>query len=235
MPTAGGLDEARSRWERLWLRLGVRSVPEQDFARIVAAYGESHRSYHDLGHVLDCLRELEPAAASAERLPEVEAALWFHDVVYDPRRDDNEVRSAAWAREVLEAQGVAAEAMRRIEALVLATRHGAPGRTPDERLVVDVDLSILGRDPASFAQYEQGIRREYAFVPELAYREARARVLRAFLARSPLFSTPWFHAQYERPARRNLGDALGELQDAPTHAPRALFPDGRGAARGAGG
>ncbi len=205
MATARELAEARRRWQELWQALGSGAAPADAFAALVAAYGERHRAYHDLTHVLDCLRELESAAGFAERPHEIAAALWFHDAVYDPRRHDNELRSARWARAVLEAQGVGGDGVARVDALIMATCHDAHPCTRDEKLMVDIDLSILGRSPGAFARYESQIRREYGFVPDSLYEEARARLLAAFLARTPLFHTPPFQARYETQARQNLG------------------------------
>ncbi len=206
MAASHELAEARRRWAHLWRELGAEAVPDALFDRLVAAYGEEHRAYHDLTHVLDCLRELEAAAGWAERPLEIEAALWFHDAVYDPRRHDNEQRSARWAGEALRAHGVPEAAVARVEALVMATRHEAPVVTLDEKLMVDIDLSILGRDPEAFARYEAQIRREYDFVPDDAYRRARAGVLTRFRSRTPLYATPPFRQRYESQARHNLGE-----------------------------
>ena len=47
----------------------------------------------------------------------------------------------------------------------------------DEVLLIDVDLSILGAEAQRFAQYEQQIRAEYAFVPEDLFRTTDGRLL----------------------------------------------------------
>src|SRR6185295_1221583 len=113
---------------------------------------------------------------------EVEIALWFHDAVYDVHRHDNERRSADWARDALAGAGVAATAIARVEALVMATRHATttPG-SADEELLVDIDLAILGADAARFAEYAAQIRREYAHVADAEFRAGRSAVLAAFL------------------------------------------------------
>jgi predicted metal-dependent HD superfamily phosphohydrolase len=203
---------ARLRFSELWRRLGAAGNADHAFDDLVAAHAEPARAYHTLDHVLDCLTQLdESGAASSERDP-VEAAIWFHDVVYDPHRTDNEARSAEWAARTLRAAGVGEGIVQRIGDLIRMTTHTSP---PDDRqgaLLCDVDLSILGRDAHRFDEYERRIRQEYAWVPEPLYRAGRARILSAFEKRESIYQTEYFRHRYERPARANLRRALARLQ-----------------------
>lgn len=182
------------------------------FERIARAYAEPGRHYHGTAHIVDCLAEFDREAHLADRPAEVELALWFHDAVYDPRAADNERRSAEWAERVLTRAGADPEACARVCQAVLATaRHEAPA-DPDQALLFDVDLSILGRATDAFDAYDAAIRREYAFVPDDAYRRGRAEVLRRLLARDRLYFTDTFRARYDEAARTNLRRALSHLE-----------------------
>ncbi|WBY01362.1 N-methyl-D-aspartate receptor NMDAR2C subunit [Ramlibacter tataouinensis] len=195
-------------WQRLWGELGAATVNGGLLNQLVAAWGEPQRHYHTLQHLRECLSYLEAASMLARRPAEVELALWFHDAVYDPRRDDNEQRSADWARAGVRAAGCAPEVADRVHALVMATRtHAYAGDDPDTRLLLDIDLSILGAAPARFDDYQRQIRAEYAHVPEPLYRERRAQVLRGFLARPRIYLTDAFHDALEARARGNLARA----------------------------
>lgn len=134
---------------------------------------------------------------------EVALALWFHDVVYDPRASDNEQRSARFAMDRLLAAGLGEASCNRIAAMILATASHEAEST-DAQLVVDCDLAILGADPARFATYDAAVRREYAWVPEAEYLSARAKVLRRFLDRSRIYHTAHFYDLYEATARANI-------------------------------
>src|SRR5262249_8094638 len=60
-------------------------------------YQAPDRHYHDLRHI-EALRGLARQHRAALNDHEaVEAAIWFHDAVYDPRRSDNEEQSALLA------------------------------------------------------------------------------------------------------------------------------------------
>ena len=65
---------------------------------LVAAYTAPGRHYHNLTHIEDCLGALAAvdglSAAEREILTE---AIWWHDVVYDATRSDNEELSARLA------------------------------------------------------------------------------------------------------------------------------------------
>ena len=176
---------------------------------VLARYCEVHRHYHTAQHLVECLAAFQTVRHLAFHTGEVELALWFHDAIYETQRSDNEAQSAAWAREAALQHGVAPDAILRIEALIMATLHTAVPTLPDEQLLVDIDLSILGANATRFAQYEAQIRAEYAFVPEAVFRSKRREILRSFAQRPRLYSTAHFFDQLEQRARGNLQGAIG--------------------------
>lgn len=201
--------DLRPSWLRAWRGIGARDDGEEVYQALMARYAEPHRKYHTLQHLHECLNQFEQSQGLASRAAEVETALWFHDAIHDLKRSDNEAQSAAWARSAALQAGVAPEVAARVHALVMATRHTALPEGGDEQLLVDIDLAILGACPARFAEYEQQIRAEYGHVPGWLFRHKRRAILRSFLDRPRLFSTPQFHAALEDAARANLGRALG--------------------------
>ena len=201
------------RWRDLWRRLGAQASPQPAFDDLVRAYRQPQRAYHTLAHIQDCLLQFDQAHSLAKHGDEVEMALWCHDVIDDPRAADNELQSAAWAGQALQAGGISPEVVARVQSLILATQHHTPRDRPDAALVVDIDLSILGRAAAEFDRYDAAIRQEYQQVPETTYREARARVLESFLARPAIYQTPLFRERYEAQARENLERAIRRLRD----------------------
>ena len=201
---------SRERLLDTFARLGARA-DDALFDRLHRAYSSPDRHYHGVRHIDECLRALDDFAANAQRLAEVEAALYFHDAIYDTHRDDNEARSADWARAALRSGGAPADAADRVHALILATRHAAPVADPDAQLVVDVDLGILGQSPAAFARYDTDIRREYHWVAWDDYVTARTAVLERFLARDRIYATRSFYDRFEAQARYNIACAIARL------------------------
>jgi len=97
-------------------------------------------------------------------------AIWFHDIVYDPRAKDNEERSADEAAVFL--QGT--EFVDSVRILILATEHNEESGSRDARLLCDIDLSILGSERELYQTYSKAIREEYAWVSDEEYRAGRA-------------------------------------------------------------
>ena len=83
----------REQWDATWKGLG-RSPPEGVYEKLMACYSESHRRYHTARHLEECFAELAGVRSEAERLGEVELALWFHDAIYDTTRETGRQRSA---------------------------------------------------------------------------------------------------------------------------------------------
>jgi predicted metal-dependent HD superfamily phosphohydrolase len=202
-------------WKQTWKALGAQHPDEQLFKRLIAGYSEPHRRYHTLQHLRECFEQFGGARDLAQRPGEIELALWFHDACYDVHRDDNEARSAHWAREAVQDAGLGAETAGRVHALIMATVHSgtAEHADPDTRLLIDVDLAILGSPEARFDESDAQIRAEYGHVPPAEYREGRKRVLGGFLARPRIYSTQRFYDAFEARARSNLQRALKRLDE----------------------
>lgn len=169
-----------------------------------ARYSEPHRSYHNLAHVEHCLREFARVRHFAADPEAVEAAIWFHDAIYDPKAKDNEEQSAHLALAMLPG-----ETGLRVARLIEATKHDGVAADPDAALLCDIDLSILAADEHAFEEYERQVRREYAWVPDEAFARGRSAVLRSFLARQAIYQTEPFR-NLEAPARANLERALAK-------------------------
>ena len=209
---------------------------------LVAAYGADGRFYHNLTHVQHALHiavqlqevaQLEKANAEAQsrrekrekNLPRnlrkfaksvdiiaVQLAIWFHDVVYDPRRSDNEAQSAAYAERVLRLLGVPDEMLAKVSNLILATKgHEAPTPNANVFVILDADLAILSAPPDQYDAYAHAIRQEYSFVPDEAYRAGRTAVLQKFLARAPFYFTEWMREWGDTAVYQNLSRELAEL------------------------
>ena len=202
------------RWVEAWRALGVRDSAALGrlHADVLGRYSEPHRHYHTSRHLAECLEKVEEIIALAVHPAEVTVGLWFHDAIYDPRRHDNEERSADWARDAARALGAGTERAERIHALVMVTRHAAPPIGIDAQVLVDADLSILAAPGPRFQEYEAQVRQEYAWVPEATFRSGRARILAELLGRPHLYSTAPFREQYEARARDNIRRSLESLE-----------------------
>lgn len=141
----------------------------------------------------------------------MEAALWFHDAIYEKRSSQNEAKSADLAAEVVRNAGKPTDCVERISDLIMATRHAAVPEGSDARVLVDVDLPILGESPERFDEYERQVREEYSWVQGVLFKRERKKILEELLARPTIFNTEHFRARYEGQARENLKRSLKQL------------------------
>ena len=212
------LDDAAlgATWAAAWSSLG-RPAPAGLQAELMTTWSEPQRHYHDQRHLRECLALSTRWREHSPRAGEVALALWFHDAIYDPQAPvsgSNELKSAAWAARSLVRAGADSDTAQRVHDLVMATQHDAPaalGGSLDAKLLVDIDLSILGSPAERFERYDQDVRKEYAWVPGFRYQEARAQVLQAFLDRPQLYHGEHAVALLEAQARINLAAALSRL------------------------
>lgn len=198
------------RWLKLTDSFGVdQERARRAFADLVAHYTEEGRYYHDLQHVESVLTTVDELKALAHDLATIQLAVWFHDVIYDSRTDDNEIKSAGYARQALSALELPPEVVDKVSELILATiTHRAPADDLDAQILLDADLAELGVDEAVFNEQSEALRKEFAWVPEAEFQANRKRVLNGFLERERIYQTDQLFIALEDKARRNLAKAL---------------------------
>jgi predicted metal-dependent HD superfamily phosphohydrolase len=203
----------KERFSGLWTRSllpGADSDPETVWHALDRRYGEAHRRYHDKNHLAYCLDQLDLAGDRIEDPDRVEMAIWFHDVVNDPGRGDNEARSADMFRQC--AHGVMDEAF--VDAvidLILVTTHKDNPPDTDHQFICDIDLASFGCPWECYIRDTARVKAEFKGPEEDYYRRKRA-FLEGMLRRPKIFHTEFFNGRYERQARENIERLLDLME-----------------------
>ena len=192
--------------EKSWFELHRHyhfSEPQKIFNKLIAAYNEKQRAYHTLQHLYECLVFLDLIRADLNDAYAVALALWFHDALYDPQAKDNELKSAELFEQYL-SQDLSIDIVQKIKRWILATQMHKATDELDLQFLLDIDLAILAASPERFAEYEQQIQQEYAWIDPDIYLIKRKQVLAHFYQTEPLYQTEYFQQNFEQKAKENL-------------------------------
>lgn len=174
-------------------------------------YAEKHRAYHTQAHIdamLQWSRNLEDHIHEPDV---VEWAIWYHDAIYEPTRNDNEEKSARLAQSELMVLDFPLKKIDSVTALIRATQtHELTDESPDCALFLDIDMSILGTPSDVYKNYTELIRKEYRWVPLFLFKKKRHAMLRNWLNRDVIFYTSVMRSHLEAQARQNLQAELND-------------------------
>lgn len=176
---------------------------------IAVRYNETQRAYHSLQHIQQLFSQFEQIKHHLNEPHIIALALYYHDVIYDPRRSDNELKSAEYMVEALKGY-LSAEQCQHIYTLIMMTASHElhecldTDTVSDAAYLLDMDLSILGTPWSEYEVYAQAVRQEYRHIANEDYRTGRIAVLQKLLAHPVLYLTAYYHNQFEVQARDNI-------------------------------
>lgn len=182
---------------------------QQLWNEIEATYSHSKRHYHTLHHLEQLLNELLSVKEHIRDWNTVLFSVFYHDLVYNPLRRDNEERSVVIMENRLQSIDVPADIIEGCKRQILCTQTHKPCNDHDANFFTDADLSILGQEESRYREYTAAIRKEYALYADNLYYPGRKAVLDHFLQLNRIFKTDSFFSKYEKQARLNL---QGELE-----------------------
>ena len=181
-------------------------VIAQLWRELKVAYSKPTRYYHTLQHLEHIYKELEPFELS----PLLEFAIFYHDIVYDVKQNDNEEQSALLAQKRLTQLTLPQELNKQLFELIVETKtHKSSSK--ENRLFLDADLAILGSNEKSYNKYIQNVRKEYDIYDDVTYFTGRRNVLELFLEKERIYESEHFYELYEKQARKNLKQELKKL------------------------
>ncbi|MFT3682486.1 MAG: hypothetical protein QM791_19680 [Ferruginibacter sp.] len=190
---------------------GSASVAGELWREIEQQYSNRKRHYHNLAHLDAVIDQLQDCRALVKEWDTLLFSVFYHDIVYNVMKNDNEEQSAEAAVKRLAVIGVKPDKIERCKKQILATKTHASSNDPDTDLFTDADLSVLGQPTTVYKQYCLQVRKEYSIYPDIIYKPGRRKVINHFLAMERIYKTPHFFNRYEMQARENMTTELLNL------------------------
>jgi predicted metal-dependent HD superfamily phosphohydrolase len=190
-------------------------LSEQLWNEIETTYSNQKRYYHNLHHLEHLLKELSAIKEKIHDWDVLLFSLFYHDLVYNPLRRDNEERSIIITENRLATIDVPSNKIDACKKQILATKAHEKTEDNDTNFFIDADLSILGQDWHSYKDYVTAVRKEYALYADNLYYPGRKAVVQHFLKMNRIFITAHFFEKYEAQARQNLLHELQNIEQIP--------------------
>ena len=171
---------------------------------IVEHYSTKNRHYHNLGHLEYMIRLAFVYKSEISDFNVLLFSIFYHDIVYNVKRSDNELKSAEIASDRLKRLGLTDTQIRQCHQQIMATKEHDHAEGMDTNFLVDFDLAILGENTEKYSEYTRRVRKEYAIYPDFLYKKGRKKVLRHFLEMDKIFKTKLFIESFEAQARKNI-------------------------------
>jgi len=204
------------RFRALWQRCLLDGASDDSAAihrRLLDGYREPQRYYHTPHHIEHCLAWFDQCRSLVDDPDALELAIWFHDVVYEPGKPDNEARSAALYQHF--ADGAHANETRAlVDRLIMATLHlGSDLDDGDASYMVDIDLSSFGLPWEDFLRDSENLRREAAHLDDAEFQHKAMSFYQSLRERERFFYTEFFATRLEARAHRNIERYLARIED----------------------
>lgn len=132
---------------------------------------EPHRHYHGMDHFVQMCNDIDDHVR-----PDIFLAITFHDIIYDPKRQDNEERSRDYFQQEMpeDFKRENPKLMEDVSVAIMETKHIEPPKSELGKLICIADMKVLlESDIDGLIQYELKLSREYQTFPHELYRKGR--------------------------------------------------------------
>lgn len=202
------------------------SLLEKMVEAVFLEYGNPNRYYHTISHIKRSLEQMDAYRLSSLIVTGyssffthdtfdydiLEYAIWYHDIVMTGDGKSEEL-SAKRARLDGEQLDLNPNFIEMVEQLILMTKPNAQPMTNVDKVMIDIDLSILGSDRETYTEYVKGIREEYNDVNELDFCKGRYEFLKnEFMCKPFIYRTSNFQRYFEKTAQLNILDEVNMLK-----------------------
>lgn len=179
-------------------------LTNQLWTEIEKNYSGKKRYYHTLQHLDNLLAQLTEVKGEIQNWETILFTLYYHDIIYNSLKSDNEEKSAELAEERMKQISVSNDTIEFCKNQILATKSHIKSADSDTNYFTDADLSVLGQSWETYTLYYKNVRKEYSIYPDFVYNPGRKKVLNHFLAMDRIYKTDFFYKKFERVSRENI-------------------------------
>jgi len=172
-------------------------------------YSSKSRYYHNLEHLENMLSELKKVESQIKDLDTLLFSIFYHDIIYKSTKSDNEHQSALIFRKRISKTSF--KNLKKCIAQIESTKEHKLSTDNDTNILLDLDLSVLGKSSGEYKKYTKNIRKEYQIYPDFMYRKGRKKVLKNILELESIYKTDFFKKEFENQAKDNLNLELEQL------------------------
>jgi len=151
-----------------------------DVNTLFSMWNESQRYYHDINHLTSLTEDIDrlyKGKVSEKEYEKLILTAVFHDIVYDPTKNDNEEKSAKFFENVCIDKSN--PDILEIKQAILDTKDHKSSNNISEKFN-KLDMSIVEKEYDDLLQWETGIYNEYKFAGD-KYKEGRLQFLESLL------------------------------------------------------
>ncbi len=210
------MKQLQERWNRFAQIVGFSSSSAQaTFSLLDSLYSEPQRKYHTWTHITTVLTLAQQFKQSIQDPISFEAAIWFHDAVYVPYRQDNEKNSAYLADCVLRSSRLQDEQIRNCIEIIISTEYTQMRKTDkgDSALFHDLDFAIFAFPLEQVLAYDNNIHDEFLYdkqTTETEFSTQRGIFLKKLLNKQAVFKAVESKKAWEQLARDNIAYLLAK-------------------------
>ncbi|MBN1250820.1 MAG: hypothetical protein JXR51_02095 [Bacteroidales bacterium] len=175
---------------------------------IANKYNSKKRFYHNLNHIKEMIVLSNIYKSDIYDLSSLQLSIFYHDIIYNSEKKDNELKSAFFAKNHLEKINFPIEKIEKCFNFILATKSHESANENDLKFLLDFDLAKLGAEWTDYELYYKQIRKEYYIFPNIIYNDGRRKVLKHFLKQERIFKTDIFFINFETKAKNNIEKEL---------------------------
>jgi predicted metal-dependent HD superfamily phosphohydrolase len=142
---------------------------------ILNKWNEPHRGYHNIEHLKDLLRQIGKVDSEEKEL--LVLVSLFHDIIYEPNKNDNEEKSAEF---FLNSTTNIKPEIELVYQTILDTKKHESSNSLSKKFN-EMDMKVVTRGFNELMKWEEGIRKEYSMYSDSDYKKGRIEFLKSLL------------------------------------------------------
>lgn len=140
------MKDLRDKWQALAGKYSNdKTLLELLYDELLKSYTASSRHYHNIDHVAALLKDAEELSSMTIDHDALRFAIWYHDIIYNSLKSDNEEKSADEAEKALLRLNYPIQDIEKVKSMILRTKKHMEKQDDDidTRLLLDLTWRYL--------------------------------------------------------------------------------------------